>query len=262
VQELPAFDDDVWELYAPGDWSQAHDLSAENPKQLHELQRLWLIEAVKYNVLPLDDRMLERANPDIAGRPQLIRGNRQLLFEGMRLTEWSVLTLKNKSYAITAEIDVPAEDASGVIVAQGGITGGWSLYLSDGVPTYCYNFLGLEHTFVRGGTALEAGVCQVRMEFKYDGGGLAKGGTISLYTDGDLAASGRLERTQPFVYSADETCDVGSDDASAVSPEYTAATSHFTGKVNWVELAIDGAAEDEDHYVTAEERFRVAMAIQ
>jgi arylsulfatase len=262
VQEMPAFDDDVWELYTPEDWSQAHDVSSENPELLHHLQRLWLIEATKHNVLPLDDRMLERANPDIAGRPQLIRGSRQRLYQGMRLNEWSVLTLKNKSYAITAEIDVPAEDASGVIVAQGGITGGWSLYLSDGVPTYCYNFLGLEHTFVRGGTALEAGVRQVRMEFKYDGGGLAKGGTISLYTDGDLAASGRLERTQPFVYSADETCDVGSDDASAVSPEYTAATSHFTGKVNWVELAIDGAAEDEDHYVTAEERFRVAMAIQ
>jgi arylsulfatase len=262
VQELPAFDDDVWELYAPADWSQAHDLSAENPKQLHELQRLWLIEAVKHNVLPLDDRMIERANPDIAGRPQLIRGNRQLLFEGMRLTEWSVLTLKNKSYSITAEVDLPDDEVNGVIVAQGGITGGWSLYLLNGVPTYCYNFLGMDHTFVRGENRLAAGTHQVRMEFDYDGGGLAKGGAIRLYTDGDLAASGRIERTEPFVYSADETCDVGSDDASSVSPEYSPADSYFTGTVNWVELAMDDAADDEDHYITAEERFRVAMAIQ
>jgi Sulfatase len=262
AQELPAFDDDVWELYAPDDWSQAHDLSAQDPKRLHDLQRLWLIEAVKHNVLPLDDRMIERANPDIAGRPQLIRGNRQLLFEGMRLTEWSVLTLKNKSHSITAEVVLSDDEANGVIVAQGGITGGWSLYLHAGVPTYCYNFLGMDHTFVRGEKALTAGTRQLRTEFDYDGGGVAKGATIRLYVDGDLVGSGRLERTEPFVYSADETCDVGSDDASSVSTEYTPADSFFSGKVNWVELAIDDDAEDEDHYISDAERFRVAMALQ
>jgi arylsulfatase len=120
----------------------------------------------------------------------------------------------------------------------------------------------MDHTFVRGENALAAGTRQVRMEFDYDGGGLAKGGAIRLYTDGDLAASGRIERTEPFVYSADETCDVGSDDASSVSPEYSPASSYFTGTVNWVELAMDDAADDEDHYLTAQERFRVAMAIQ
>jgi hypothetical protein len=122
IGKAPAFDDDRWELYdTRTDWSQAHDLSAEHPDLLRELQRLWLIEAVKYNVLPLDDRGTERFVPEIAGRPTLIRGTRQLLFRGMgRLTEYSVLTVKNKSHVITAELDVSASGAEGVIVAQGG----------------------------------------------------------------------------------------------------------------------------------------------
>jgi arylsulfatase A-like enzyme len=263
VQEMVAFDDDVWELYSPDDWSQANNLAAQMPEKLHELQRLWLIEAVKYNVLPLDDRMIERANPDIAGRPQLIQGKQQLLFGGMgRLTEWSVLALKNKSHAVTAEVVVPEGGADGVIIAQGGIPGGWSIYVKNGKPKYCYNFLGLEYYFVEGKQALPAGQHQVRMEFTYDGGGLAKGGTVTLYVDGDKAGQGRVERTEPFLFSADETCDLGVDDASAVSPDYTPETSRFTGVVNWVEIDIDEAAEDLDHLITEEERYRVAMGRQ
>ena len=126
IAKLPAFHDDVWELYHTlTDWSQSNDLAEQNPQKLHELQRLWLIEAVKYNVLPLDDRAADRANPDIAGRPQLVKGNRQLLFGGMgRLTEGSVLNIKNKSHAVTAELEVPEPGAAGVIIAQGGLTGG------------------------------------------------------------------------------------------------------------------------------------------
>jgi arylsulfatase A-like enzyme len=137
--ELTAFDDDTWELYDTNtDWSQSRDLAKEHPGKLHELQRLWLIEAVKYNVLPLDDRGAERANPEIAGRPQLIKGNRQLLFGGMgRLTEGSIINIKNKSHAVTAEVVVPDSVAEGVIVAQGGLHGGWSLYTKDGKPKYC-----------------------------------------------------------------------------------------------------------------------------
>jgi arylsulfatase len=260
---MPAFDDDVWELYSPDDWSQAQNLAAEMPDKLHELQRLWLIEAVKYNVLPLDDRMLERANPDIAGRPQLIKGQRQILFGGMgRLSEWSVLSLKNKSYAVTAEVTVPADGAEGVIVVQGGITGGWSIYAKDGKPKYCYNFLGLEHYYVEGEQALTAGQHQVRMEFAYDGGGIAKGGTATLYVDGKQVGEGRVDKTEPFAFSADETLDIGRDDASSVSPDYTQKTSRFSGEVNWVEIDIDEAAEDLDHLITEEERYRVAMGRQ
>ncbi len=144
----PPFDDDVWELYGPDDWTQAHDLAAENPEKLAELQRLWLIEAVKYNVVPLDDRGFERINPDIAGRPQLIRGNSQLLFHGMRVSEGCVLTLKNKSHSVTANVVVPERGATGVIVTQGGSVGGWSLYAHDGKLKYCYNFFGIEHYII------------------------------------------------------------------------------------------------------------------
>jgi arylsulfatase len=177
--ELPAFDDDVWELYGPGDWTQAHDLAAEQPGKLRELQRLFLIEAVRYNVLPLDDRRIERFNAELAGRPQLIRGKSQLLFGGMgRLTENSVVVLKNKSHAVSAQIVVPDGGANGVIVAQGGAFGGWSLYLHEGKPAYCYNLFGLHRFKVYGQEPVAAGEHQIRMEFGYDGGGLAKGGSV------------------------------------------------------------------------------------
>jgi Sulfatase len=118
--ELPGFDDDIWELYGPDDWTQAHNLASEQPDKLAELQRLFLLEAGRYNVFPLDDRRVERLNPDLAGRPQLIRGRSQLLFRGMgRLSENSVVVIKNKSHAITAQVVVPDAGADGVIVSQG-----------------------------------------------------------------------------------------------------------------------------------------------
>src|SRR6187401_2181499 len=167
VSELPALDDDVWELYYTGtDWSQAHDLAAEMPEKLAELQQLWLGEARKYNVLPLDDRRIERFNAELVGRPELVKGNSQLLFGGMgRLSENSLLNIKNKSHAITAELVVPEGGGQGVIVAQGGAFAGWSLYLLEGRPTYCYNLFGLQRFHVRGDTDVPAGDHQVRLEF-------------------------------------------------------------------------------------------------
>lgn len=142
---IPAFDDDVWELYDGSvDYSQARDLSKEQPDRLHHLQRLWLIEAAKYNVLPIDDRGAERLNPELAGRPTLIRGNSQQFFPGMgRLSENSVVSIKNKSWSVTAEIEVPEAGASGVIIAQGGRFGGWSFYVKNGGATFVYNVLGI-----------------------------------------------------------------------------------------------------------------------
>ncbi len=259
--QLPALDDDVWELYADTDWTQAHDLAQEHPDRLHEMQRLFLIEAVKYNVLPLDDRRIERFNPELAGRPQLVSGTSQLLFGGMgRLTENSVLNLKNKSYSVTAELDIPEGGANGVVVAQGGAFGGWSLYLDDGRPTYCYNLLGLNRVKVAGADAVPAGTHQVRVEFAYDGGGLAKGGALTLYVDGHQVGATRQEASVPMIFSADETCDVGSDTGSAVSDDYTPEESHFTGRVEWVQL--DAGPDDHDHLITPEERLSVAMARQ
>jgi arylsulfatase A-like enzyme len=263
VTEMPAFDDDVWELYGPDDWTQAHDLAAARPDKLHELQRLFLIEATKYNVLPLDDRRFERFSPDLAGRPQLIRGTSQLLFHGMgRLSENSVLSVKSRSHSVTAAVEVPDGGARGVIVAQGGAFGGWVLYLHEGRPAYCYNLFGLQRFKVMGVETISAGEHQVRMEFAYDGGGLGKGGTVRLFVDGSQAGEGRVDATVPVVFSADETADVGGDTATPVSDDYGPKNSTFSGRVHWVQIDLDEAAEDLDHLISPEERFRVAMARQ
>jgi arylsulfatase len=259
--ELPALDDDVWELYAPDDWTQAHNIAGEQPDKLAELQRLFLIEAAKYGVLPLDDRRVERFNPDLAGRPTLVQGNKQMLFGGMgRLSENSVLNLKNKSIAVTAEIVVPESGASGVVIAQGGEFAGWALYLRDGKLTYCHNLLGLARFKIGAASTVAAGTHQVRMEFAYDGGGLAKGGEVILYVDGEKVGEGRVNATVPLVYSGDETCDVGSDTGSSVSDDYTPDQSQFTGTINWVQL--DAGDDDHDHLISPEERWHVAMARQ
>jgi arylsulfatase len=264
VPELPALDADVWELYDTGtDWSQAHDLAAEMPEKLAELQQLWLEEAHRYNVLPLDDRRIERFNADLVGRPELVRGNSQLLFEGMgRLSENSLINIKNKSHAVTAEVVVPAAGAAGVIIAQGGAFAGWSLYAKDGRPTYCYNLLGLQRFKIEADAAISPGTHQVRMEFAYDGGGLAKGGTVTLYIDGEKTGEGRVGATVPMIFSADETADVGRDTASPVSDDYEGESSVFTGTVNWVQIDLGDDADDADHLITPEERLRVAMARQ
>jgi arylsulfatase len=260
--EMPAYDDDVWELYGPDDWTQSHDLSAEQPEKLRELQRLFIIEGTRYNVLPLDDRRFERFNPDLAGRPQLIRGTSQLMYGGMgRLSENSVLPLKNKPHAVTGQIEVPSGGAEGVIVAQGGAYAGWSLYLHEGRPTYCYNFFGLERYKIAGDAALSPGEHQVRMEFAYDGGGVGKGGDVSLYVDGSKVGEGRVEHTVPMMFSADETTDVGRDSATPVSDDH-GPDNAFTGRVLWVQLDVDEAAEDLDHLISPEERLRLAMARQ
>ena len=231
------------------------------PEKLHELQRLWLIEAIKYNVLPLDDRRIERANADLAGRPQLVKGNSQLLFGGMgRLSENCVLVMKNKSFSITAEVEVPSKVAEGVIIHQGGAFGGMSLYAKAGKAKFAYNFFGLQTFTIEATEPIPAGKHQVRMEFAYDGGGLAKGGSVTLYYDGKKVGEGRVERTAAMIFSADETTDVGRDTATPVSSDYTRHTSVFNGKVNWVQ--IDLGKDTHDHFISPEERLNVAMARQ
>jgi len=260
--KLPAFDDDVWELYdGSKDWTQAHDLAKEMPEKLHDLQRLWLIEAMKYNVLPLDDRRVERFNADLAGRPQLVKGNSQLLFAGMgRLSENSVVVTKNKSFSITAEVEVPSKGAEGVIIHQGGAFGGMSLYIKGGKAKFAYNFFGLQTFTTEASQPIRAGKHQVRMEFAYDGGGLGKGGNVSLYYDGKKVGKGRVEHTAPMAFSSDETTDVGRDTATPVSSDYTRQTSVFNGKVHWVQ--IDLGKDDHNHFISPEERLNLAMARQ
>ena len=178
-----------------------------------------------------------------------------------RLTENSIVNTKNKSHTVTAEVVVPQSGAEGVIVAQGGITGGWSLYAKGGKPKYCYNFYGIDRYAVEGGSAIPPGKHQVRMEFKYDGGGLAKGGVVTLYVDGNKTGEGRVERTEPMVFSADETCDVGDEFGSPVTFDYPARKA-FSGEVNWVEIDIGEDAVGLEHLITPEQRLNLAMAHQ
>jgi arylsulfatase A-like enzyme len=261
-QTMPAFDDDVWELYDGNvDYCQAHDLAADQPDMLAKLQRLWLIEAVKYNVLPLDDRTSERFNADLAGRPTLIRGSSQLFFSGMgRLSENSVVSIKNKSFSVTADVEIPEGGAEGVLIAQGGRFGGWALYVKEGRAKFVYNALGIQEFATVATSPISAGRHQVRMEFAYDGGGLAKGGDVTLYYDGDAVGAGRVDATQPMVFSADETTDIGQETGTTVTPDYTPPSSRFTGKIHWVQ--IDLGSDDHDHFISPEERLRVAMARQ
>jgi arylsulfatase len=261
--KAPAFDDDVWELYSEKDWSQAEDLSKQMPEKLHELQRQFLIEATRYKVLPLDDRMLERINPDTAGRPVLIKGKSQLLVRGMgHLLENCVLNIKNKSHSVTADIEVPAEGAEGVIVSQGANIGGWSLYAKDGKLKYCYNWGGFKNYFVESADKLPAGPHQVRMNFDYAGGGLGKGGKATLLVDGKKVGEGEIEHTLAMIFSADDGCDVGMDSGAPVSPDYPAAENHFNGEVNAVLLSIEDDPDNSDHLVSPEDAVRAALGRQ
>jgi arylsulfatase len=179
-----------------------------------------------------------------------------------RLTENSVVNLKNKSHAVTAQIVVPDSGAQGVLVAQGGAFGGWSLYATGGRPAYCYNLFGLQRFKVTGDRSIPAGEHQVRAEFAYDGGGLAKGGTVTLFIDGEKVGEGRVGATVPMLFSPDETTDVGSDGGTPVSDDYGPKDSAFTGRVRWVEIDLGDDAEDLDHLISPEERLRIAMARQ
>ena len=263
-ETVPALDDDVWELYDTNkDWTQANNVAKRFPDKLHYLQRLWLIEATRYNVLPVDDRVAERMNPDQAGRPVLIKGQTQVLFGSMgRLSENSVVNIKNKSHAVTAEIEVPKSGAEGVIIAQGGNIGGWALYAGEGKLKYCYNLLGVKYFYVESANALAPGKHQVRMEFAYAGGGLGKGGTVSLYVDGKKVGQGDVAATAAMVFSADDGCDVGRDTGSPVSEDYGPRGNAFNGRIRGVQIALAEAAKEADHMVSPEDAMQLAMARQ
>ena len=260
--ELPAFDDDIWELYdGASDYSQANDLSAKHPDILARLQRLWLIEATKYNVLPMDDRTSERLVPENGWTPDPYPRELPAVLSrhgppvGEQRGQHQEQVVLGHRLASTFR----QRAAEGVIIAQGGRFGGWALYAKDGKAKFAYN-LGIQEFATEAESDIPVGVHQVRMEFSYDGGGLAKGGDVTLYYDGNAVGKGRVEATQPMVFSADETTDIGNESGTTVTPDYTAAGSRFTGKIEWVQ--IDLGNDDHDHYIDPEERLRVAMSQQ
>jgi arylsulfatase A-like enzyme len=242
--------EDTWELYdVRNDFSLSTDLAAKDPKRLEEMKALFMKEAETHHVLPLDDRVFERALASAVGRPDLMGGRTSLtLAEGMTgMMENVFINVKNKSKTITAEVEVPEGGGNGTIIAQGGRFGGWSLYVKNGVPGYDYNFLGLERASVVGTKPLAPGKATIKFDFAYDGGGLGKGGTGTLFVNGQKVAEGRIEHTQPMIFSADETADVGIDLGTPVVEAIGAeARSRFTGRIPKVTIEIRNADAKAD----------------
>jgi arylsulfatase A-like enzyme len=264
-QPRTTFDMDKWELYnTTDDFSGAIDLSAKYPDKLKELQNAFLTEAVKYNVLPLDDRRPQmRFNAAVAGRPDVMAGRTSLtLYEGMiGMKENAFINMKNTSYVITADVEAPASGASGVILAQGGLHSGWSFYVKDGKPQFAYNFLG-NVTTISSAERLPAGHATVAYDFVYDGGNPGVGGTGTILINGKKVATGRIERTIPFIFGA-ETADVGMDLYTPVTSDYKKGDNKFTGKINKVTIdlkktnALTEAATKEAEEKEAEDALNV-----
>jgi arylsulfatase A-like enzyme len=238
----PLQDNSAWELYdVRSDFSLADDLAARNPKKLAEMQKIFLREAAKHGVLPMDDRVFERLDAALVGRPDLMGGRKSLtLAEGMTgMMEGVFVNVKNRSMTITAEVEVPADGGNGTVIAQGGRFGGWSLYVKDGVPGYGYNFLGLQQTSIASSKKLGAGKSELRFVFDYDGGGPGKGGQGTLFVNGEKVAEGRIPMTQAGMFSADETADVGIDLGTPVVEAIGAeAKSRFTGRIPKVTVQV------------------------
>ena len=239
---LPNLKDDVWELYnAREDFSLTNNLAAKYPEKVKEMESLFMYEAQKYHVLPIDDRTIMRTNAELAGRPDLLGGRKSLkLYEGMEgMMENTFINIKNKSFSVTADIVVPNGGANGVILAQGGRFGGWAMYMKDGKPEFTYNFLGLDRYVITGSNKLAEGATTVKVDFAYDGDGLGKGGMATIYVDGKEVGKGRVEKTQPNILSADETADLGLDNQTpvALGLGYGPEETTFTGKIK--EVVVD-----------------------
>jgi len=233
-------DKQVWELYKlDEDFSQAHDLAKQNPDKLRQLQDLWWAEASRYSVLPLDWRGTIRMNAEAMGRPSLVGDRtRATYYPGMlALPDAACLPMLNKSWTITAAIEVADDTAEGMIITHGGSEGGYGLYLKAGRPTFVYNYLGVERPSFSGDTPLGKGKATLGVRFDYDGGGMGKGGTVTLTVDGATVASGRLERTVPIQFSITEGLDVGMDNGSAVDWTYR-LPFHFTGRIEEVTVEV------------------------
>jgi arylsulfatase A-like enzyme len=243
TKNLPPLDKDVWDLYNVNeDFSLTNNLAAKYPEKLREMESLFMWQAQKYHVLPIDDRTVERTNAALAGRPDLLGDRTSLtLYEGMEgMMENTFINIKNRSFSITAELNIPKDGANGVILSQGGRFGGWSLYMKNGKPEFTYNFLGLDRYVVSSSEKLSKGPVTVKLDFVYDGKGFGKGGKATIYVNDKAVGDGRVEKTQPNIFSADETADVGLDNQTPVAEGigYGPEETRFTGKINKVTVEV------------------------
>jgi arylsulfatase len=242
-------DDYKWELYhVAEDFSQAVNLADKEPAKLRALQDLFWIEAAKYNVLPIDNRRVERM--DVSLRPSPTAGRSVFTYyDGQtRIPEGSAPDIKNKSFKIAADLEIPEGGADGLVITQGGRFGGWSLCFLGGKPVFQYNVAGVFQYSVAAKEKLGPGRHALVLSFDYDGGGIGKGGKVTMTADDKTIAEGRIDNTIPFRISLDETLDIGEDTGTAVSNDYT-VPFHFTGQLNRVIVRTGDAkltAEDEE----------------
>lgn len=266
AQPRAKLQDDKWELYdTRKDFSLANDLAAQNPQKLKELQDIFIQEAIKNRVLPIDDRSIERLNAKLAGRPDLMDGRTSLtVYPGMKgMSENAFINIKNTSHTITAELEIPKNGAKGVILAQGGRFGGWSLYLDkSGKPTYAYNYLGLKRFSIAAAKPLQPGKATLRFEFDYDGGGLGKGGTGKLFVNDQPVGQGRIDLSQAIAFSLDDAADVGEDDGTPVTEDYKVNGNQFTGTIKQVTVALQASkanVQSTDEEAKKNTAFKKAM---
>lgn len=239
TQYLPPLDSDVWELYHVNeDFSLANNLAEKYPEKVKYMESLFMAQAEKYHVLPIDDRTIERTNAALAGRPDLLGDRKSLtLYSGMEgMMENTFINIKNRSFSITADINISKNGTQGVILTQGGRFGGWSLYMKKGKPEFTYNFLGLERYVVSSSEKLPLGSSTIKFDFVYDGDGNGKGGKGILSVGNKEVGNARIERTQPNMFSADETADVGLDNQTpvALGIGYGPEETKFSGKIEKV----------------------------
>ena len=237
-----SFQDEKWELYnVDEDFSLTNNVAEQNPEKVKEMQDLFEKEAIANNVYPLDDRLYERFNAAIAGRPDLMGDRKTLtLADGMEgLLENTFLNVKNTSFSIVANVSLKSNDR-GIILTQGGKFGGWALYMDNGKPAYTYNYFGLKRFTIESSDKITNPNAEIKLVFNYDGDGVGKGGLATIFVDGKQVGEGRVEKTQPGVFSADETADVGKDDATQVADLVfkDVKDSEFTGYVNNVTISI------------------------
>ncbi len=258
-------DQEVWELYhIENDFSQAVNVAEQFPDKLKELQDIFDQECWKYNVYPLDGGTTQRSLP--FNRPSLIAGRKSFTYypDNVHMPEMAIVNLKNSSFEMTAYLDIPAEGADGVVACQGGNMAGWSLFVKDSKPTYFYNWMGHELTAIESATALPQGSTELKVVFDYDGGGLGKGGNVTMFIDDEQVAEGRIEQTVPFVFSmSGETFDIGIDTNAPVGPYEQGFP--FTGVIEKVVIDIEtmlDALSPEDQERLSEGLFQAAIASQ
>jgi hypothetical protein len=248
-----------WELYhVAEDFSEANDLSAKMPDKLKEMQLLFYAEAAKNNVLPIDNDRTQRLNPAI--RPSLTRGRTSFTYyDGMkRLPEAVAPDTKNKSWSATAKVEIPQGGAEGMIVTLGGLFDGWALYLDKGKPIFHYNNGNIDHYQIASNEALSPGAHTLVFDFKYDGGGMGKGGTGTISVDGKQVAQGRIEKTVPIRFTMSvETFDVGEDTGTPVNLDYEVPFK-FTGKLDTV--TIDLKPQDKASAAASNEARKIDAA--